>query len=253
MSVDLHTHPIAHGTGSYKKEFLLGFVHKAKEKGIQHLGFTDHDRYLELIDFTVGEKLKEDNAGVQIYLGLEVDYSPEKEHEIKERLIKYPLDYVIGSVHRIGDWACDIPEQKDRYAEWDVDQLYDSYFQLLMQAASSDLFQIIGHLDLIKIFNYRPKRDIFHWVEPCLRVIQEHDLTVEVNAAGLYKPVGEIYPEERIIKRCFELNIPVTISSDAHEAKQVGRINKDLQELLKKIGYKEVAVFKGQTRRMLPL
>lgn len=253
MSVDLHTHPVAHGAGCYKEEFLRQFMHKAKEEGISHLGFTDHDCYLDLIDFKMGEKLNQSNPDVQIYIGLEVDYFPEKEHEIKKRLIEYPLDYVIGSVHSIGDWDFDVLEQKFRYKEWDIDHLYETYFQLIAQAARSNLFQIIGHLDLIKIFNYRPKQDIFKWVEPCLRVIQAHDLTVEVNTAGLYKPVGEIYPEERIIKRCFELNIPLTISSDAHEAEQVGRYNREIRELLRKIGYKEVATFQRLCRRMIPL
>ena len=90
-------------------------------------------------------------------------------------------------------------------------------------------------------------------VEPVLRTIKAHDLTVEVNSAGLYKPVGEIYPEERIIARCFELNIPVTLGSDAHEADDVGRFNKETQNLLKKIGYKEVATYHQLRRIMLPL
>lgn len=253
MCVDMHTHPLAHGTGSYKEEFLREFLHKAKEEGIKHLGFTDHNYYLDSIDFTMVDKLNSLNSGVHVYMGLEVDYFPEKEHEIRETIIKLPLDYVIGSVHSIGDWDFDILEQKSRYAEWDIDMLYQTYFDLIAKAASSKIFQIIGHMDLIKIFNYRPTENILTWVEPVLRIIKECDLTVEINTAGLHKPVGEIYPEEKIIARCFELNIPITISSDAHEAAHVGRSNAEVKKLLKKIGYREVAIYHRLARRMLTL
>ena len=54
MSVDLHTHPIAHGTGSYQEVFLQEFLNRAKERGILQLGFTDHDWYFDQIDFRKG-------------------------------------------------------------------------------------------------------------------------------------------------------------------------------------------------------
>ncbi|WP_227767166.1 histidinol-phosphatase HisJ family protein [Zhaonella formicivorans] len=253
MLVDLHTHPVAHGSGSYELEHLIAFLTKAREKGIGVIGFSDHDRYLERINFDIKNQLNSYYPELQVRIGLEVDYFPEKELKLRQLLGQYQFDYVIGSVHNIADWPFDVPDYIHRYQDWDVDELHRVYFETLTKAAQSGLFQIVGHLDLIKIFNFRPKQDIMGWVEPVLRAIKQSDLTVEINSAGLHKPVAEVYPEERIIARCFELNIPVTISSDAHEASHVGRYGAEIASLLKKIGYNQIAVYTAQQRKMLPL
>jgi len=44
-----------------------------------------------------------------------------------------------------------------------------------------------------------------------------------VSSAGLRKPVGEIYPEERLLRRLVSAGVPVTFSSDAHAPAEVGR------------------------------
>lgn len=253
MLVDFHTHPIAHGTGDYSMDNLLPFLEKARKEGIAVLGFSDHDRYLDQIDFHKKEKLNSLFDDLEVRFGLEVDYFPDKEQEIKKMLSQYSFDFVIGSVHYIGDWPFDVAEFIDKYQEWDVDELYATYFSILKKAAQSGLFQIMGHIDLIKIFGFRPQGDILQWVDPVLKTIKENDLTVEVNSAGLFKPVKEIYPSEKILKRCFESNIPLTISSDAHEAAHVGRNCHETKSLLKKIGYTQIASFKDRKREMLPL
>lgn len=253
MLVDFHTHPIAHGSGSYTMDNLLAFMEKAKKEGIAVLGFSDHDRYLERIDFQLRDKLNGLFDDLEVRFGLEVDYFPDKEQQINDMVSQYPFDYVIGSVHYIGDWPFDVAAYIDRYQDWDVDDLYCTYFSILKKAAQAGLFQILGHLDIIKIFGFRPRGDIMQWVDPLLKAVKENDLTVEVNSAGLYKPVQELYPSEKLLVRCFELNIPVTISSDAHEADHVGRNCHQTQSLLKKIGYNQIASFKAKKREMLPL
>ncbi len=41
-------------------------------------------------------------------------------------------------------------------------------------------------------------------------------------SAGLRKPVGEVYPEPRLLDRIVAAGIPVTFSSDAHAPAEVG-------------------------------
>ena len=45
---------------------------------------------------------------------------------------------------------------------------------------------------------------------------------VEISSAGLRKPVGEAYPEPRLLSAIVDAGIPVTFSSDAHAPAEVG-------------------------------
>lgn len=253
MLIDYHTHPLAHGNGSYALEHLVPFLAKAREEGISELGFSDHDLYLPEIDFTVRQQLGMLYPDIRLRVGLEVDYFPEQENNIRQKLSQYHFDYVIGSVHDLGDWAFDVEEFIHRYQEWDLDDLYRVYYGTVHQAVRSGLFQVIGHLDLIKVFGYRPGKEMWQWIDPVLKSIQQRELTIEVNSAGLFKPVAEVYPEEKIIARCFALNIPVTIGSDAHEAVDVGRHCQEMKAMVQKIGYRQLAGFQGGQRIMVPI
>jgi histidinol-phosphatase (PHP family) len=168
-------------------------------------------------------------------------------------LAQFELDYVIGSVHYLDDWMFDHPDYKETYKQWDNDELYEEYFDCITQAVKTGLFDIIGHFDLIKVFNVRPNKDILELVNPVLEVIKKHDQVIEINTNGLNKPVGEIYPERKILERAKELGIKVTLGSDAHSADRVGENLAKVRELLSDIGYKEFATFSGRERKMVDL
>ncbi len=79
------------------------------------------------------------------------------------------------------------------------------------------------HLDVIKVFDYRPQKPVLSLMGNLLQIIKEKSLAVEINTNGLNKPVGEIYPAYDILLACFNLGIPVTFGSDAHQSEDVGR------------------------------
>ncbi|MDS1029560.1 histidinol-phosphatase HisJ family protein [Bacillota bacterium LX-D] len=253
MLVDLHTHPLAHGTGSYDLEYLLPFLEQAQKQKISVFGFSDHDLFLEDVDFSIKDKLNSFFPSLEVRLGLEVNYDPVREPDLKVLLKQFPFDYLIGSVHDLDGWMFDHPDYMDRYEKLDIDEFYSMYFSMVEKVVLSDLYPIIGHLDLAKVFAFRPTKNIFYWVEPLLQLIKKHDKVVEINSTGLFKPVGEIYPEPKIIERMFALNIPITIGSDAHEAEHVGRAGQEIYELLRKIGYNKIAIFTDFKRDIVAL
>ncbi len=51
----------------------------------------------------------------------------------------------------------------------------------------SGLFNIVGHLDLIKIFKFMPKRDIRLIAKDALMAIKKSNMALELNSAG-YSP-----------------------------------------------------------------
>lgn len=242
--VDYHLHPYSHGEKKYYNEKLLhGFIEFGLKRGIKEIGFSDHEEYDKKIKWNDIDSLKE-KSPVPIRKALEFDYIPGREKEIANKITKYKLDYSIGSVHFIGNWGFDNPSNILDYNNKDIDMCYIKYFDLVKKAIKSNLFNIIGHFDLIKLFGYRPENlDIMDIVKPILRNIKKYDLVLEINTNGLNKPVKEIYPSLEIIERAYQFKIPITFGSDAHQANRVGENIKNYVEVINKIGYKEVAVF----------
>jgi len=115
----------------------------------------------------------------------------------------------------------------------------------LTLAAKSRLFTTIGHFDLIKIFGVRPRKDILTLADEALSTVAEQGLVLEVNTNGRYKPVGEFYPERRLMEEIMRRGIEFTLGSDAHVAKVVGRDIDEASQLLRQIGVPTVVGFAG--------
>ncbi len=253
MLVDYHIHPLGHQDRDITEENIREFLEEGKSKGLDEMGFSDHNRYYEEFDFDLIQEVAKDYKGLNVKRGIEMDYTLGKEEEIREFLEGFDLDYVIGSVHYLDDWMFDHPDYIDQYQDWNIDELYQEYFKQVEGAATSGLFQILGHLDLIKIFNFKPEGDILDIVNSTLEVIAKEDIVIEINTNGLNKPVGEIYPSKEILKRAYQLGIKVTLGSDAHLARRVGENLVNVRDMLKEIGYKEIATFTNKERKMVEL
>ncbi len=249
--VDYHIHPYSHGGEKikeiYSKELIKSYIKKAMKRGISEIGFSDHDEFIDIIDWGMLNEIKREMGNVK--LGIEFDYrnNPARLGWIKDKINEFSLDYAIGSVHFIGDWSFDHPDYINEYQNYNIDDLYVIYFDLLKEAVKSDLFQIVGHLDLIKVFGFKPQQlSVVELVKPVLREIKKRGMVIEINTNGLNKPIKEIYPSIDIIKMAYELNIPVTLGSDAHFPQRTGENIGKIAEIIIDIGYQEIAVFKNR-------
>jgi len=253
--IDYHMHSIlSDGRNCYEEMIKAGI-----EKGLEEIGFSDHvclkpvSWAISQIDLPVMTRqileLREKYRGrIKVRYGIEMDYFPGKENEIRTLINSLPLDYVIGSVHFIGDWNFDT--DKSLYGKWSNDDLYGMYFDLIRLAAKSGLFDIIGHLDIIKKFRIYPETDQTQLIEDTLKVIKENNLVVELNTSGTDRPCTEFLPAPAIVERCYHHHIPMTISSDAHQTTQVARHFESAVDLLKKTGFQELASFKKRKMKM---
>ncbi|MBS3899490.1 MAG: histidinol-phosphatase HisJ family protein [Dethiobacter sp.] len=265
MFVDYHLHTVrcCHASGT-----LAEYLAEAEKKGLAEIGFADHFpldlfgvteeepltmRASELPDYIRDVELLRRQATIPVRLGAEVEYLPGRERETAEMLARCGLDYVIGSIHTLDGWDFTHPGQAQRYKQEDIDFLYERYFALVQQMASSQLFQIIGHLDVVKKFSYFPRRRWEHLLEDTCRAIKQADVCVELNTAGWRAPVGEAYPGEAFLAKCYELNVPVTMGSDAHRPRDVGSGLHRAVLLLHNLGFKEIATFNAGQRQMRPL
>ena len=256
MRIDIHNHTILcnHATGSTEE-----YIKKAIDLKIDVFGFSEHapmnfdEKYrLQLKDkefyendvLFLKEKYKQD---IEILLGYEVDYL--KGDYILPEVIKSNVDYLIGSVHFINDgWGFDNPEFIGQYKDKNIDNIWEDYFEAITNMAKYGQFDIVGHLDLIKVFKFLPTKDIKSIAINALKEIKKANMVIEINSAGYRKPIAEQYPSKELLELCYELNIPITFSSDAHSVDQVGLNYQKSATLAKEIGYKKCIYFNNRDK-----
>lgn len=252
---DYHNHPQGHRDFPYTQEVLEPWADYARQAGLKDVALTDHDRYHPGVNLDEFFKFRDKNKDVKFKLGIEIDNDPETSSLGYKWVEKNydKLDFVLGSVHFIDEWPFDHPQHKEGYDKWDIDKLYAKYFDNMKKLINKGFLDGLAHLDLIKIFGHRPKKEITFFVNDVLKLIKEKGLTVEMSTAGWRKPVNELYPQHEIVLMIKELDIPITTASDAHAAKDVGHSYGRLHELLKKYGFNQVAVFDSHKMKLLSI
>ena len=280
---DWHTHNelCRHALGSCKD-----YIKKAIKKKLTTIGLSDHFPYEYLAPIipsinqipyqeyamrlnevnaylTDIENLKEKfSSQINIKIGFEIDFFKNQGVVLNNYLkpVISRLDYTIGSVHilfsKLGIFAFDDRRFIERYNFFNsIDEIYLLYFDTLGEMIQSDNFEfdIIGHFDLPKKFNKRPKdKDkIMEKVKTTLDIIKEKDLTIEINTSGLRRDVKEQYPSQEIIKEMYEREIPILLGSDAHHPDEIAYEFPNIIPLLKNIGYVQRAHFDKRKRSFI--
>jgi len=253
MLIDYHLHLLGHEDRKATVENAAEFLKQAENRNIKKVGFSDHQRFYKQFDFSVIQEAGTYFPDLEVKTGIEMNYIPGQEQRMTNLMSQFYLDHTIGSVHYIGDWPFDHPDYREEYEKWDLTELYKEYFSYVKEMVETGLFDIIGHLDLIKVFDFRPEEGVMELVEPVLEVIAREDQVIEVNTNGLNKPAEEIYPSRRILERAYQKGVTITLGSDAHSAERVGENLDQVREMLKEIGYREIAAFSDREREMVKL
>jgi histidinol-phosphatase (PHP family) len=238
----------------------------ASERGIEELGVAEHVyRFTQALDVWQHElwrhSARDDldaycafvREETDLRLGIEADFIPGREDRMAELLAAREFDYVVGSIHFVGDGALDY----DRYDIWSAtgspEKVWRTYFDWLAQAAVSGMFDILAHPDLVKYWGDqrpRPDRDLRYFYEIAMEGIAESGIAVELSTAGLRKPVGELYPARAFLEMVVDAGNPIALSSDAHTPDDLGRDYEQALELLDDLGVRELAVFERRDRRL---
>jgi histidinol-phosphatase (PHP family) len=234
-------------------ENILSYCEVAKSRGVRQMGITEHDRYLDKIDVAAFQEAREGSLEVALRLGIEIDFVPGQEERMDSDSTALPYDYVIGSVHRVDGDEVDRATDQSVYERYETYELYAAYYRNVREAALSGRFEVIGHPDLIKIFRRYPDRDISPLLEETADAVAESGVVVDVNAAGLRKPVGEIYPSQKFLEMFHRRGVPIILSSDAHAPEEVAAGYDRSLRLVHDVGYREVATFENRERGSLPL
>lgn len=275
MLTDYHLHlrPDDPGTAAeryFSEENIDRYLAAAAAAEVEELGVSEHVyRFRQALDLwrhpfwveTAEDDLDaycEFVRGTPLRLGVECDFIPGAEERTAALLEARPFDYVVGSVHFIGEGsaAVDHPGWDVWEGDGDAEEIWRRYFEALAGCARSGLFDILAHPDLVKVWGRDrplPDRDLRAFYEPAVEAIAESGIAVEVSTAGLRKPVGELYPSREFAEMCVEAGASFALSSDAHLPEQVGSEYGRALEFLEDLGVEEICVFEGRRRRLAPL
>jgi len=263
--VDYHMHLRDEAGGiDHTADAAERFVARATERGVDEIGFAEHVYYFEqtkalwtlpyylercvydldvYVDALVEAKLR----GLPVKVGLEVDWTGDRADELAEILAPYPWDYLLGSVHLLDDLAVDNGVGLGVWAHMEEEEVWRRYVETLSAAARSRHFDALPHPDLAKIYGVRGSDELY---EELAAAVDEGGVALEISTAGLRKPVGELYPDARLLQLS---SAPVTLASDAHEPALVGEDFDAAIEFARANGRDTVSVFDGRTRRQEPL
>jgi histidinol-phosphatase (PHP family) len=240
----------------------------AATAGIEELGVSEHVyRFAQALDLWRHpfwrEQARDDLdaycefvRGAGLKLGVECDFVPGAEDRTATLLEARDFDYVVGSVHFVGEAAVDHEGWDAWEQRGDPDEVWRRYFESLAECARSGLFDILAHPDLVKVWGRarpQPQRDPRHYYEPAVEAIAASGIAVEVSTAGLRKPVGELYPSPAFAELCVEAGAVFALSSDAHLPEQVGSGYERALGFLGELGVGEICVFERRRRRLEPL
>ncbi len=278
MRFSLHTHsPFCDG-----KTDMDQVCHAAIDKGLKVLGFSSHapvpmetfwampfERFSDYLAEV--KRCQEKYAGnLQVYRALEADYIPGKTISFDQWRQVGDLDYVIGSVHLIlnpvNGKIMGLDGTPQNYDEGlqsafagDIQQAVECYYKQLQDMVRLERPAIIGHMDKVVMNNqhrYFDPDDAWHMqlVEDTLLVIQSHGGIVEVNTRGVYRgKYATWFPNESIIKRCVDLDIPLTVSVDAHQADDLTACFQEAAEALKNAGASSVSCMVDHKWEQIPI
>ncbi len=270
MLTDYHLHlrpdePDTTPERYFTAENVERYREAAAATGIEELGVSEHiyrfTQALALWRHPFWEEQARDDLdaycefvrGAGLKLGVECDFVPGAEDRTANLLEAYDFDYVVGSVHFVGEAAVDDEGWDVWEGRGDADEVWRRYFEALAECARSGLFDILAHPDLVKVWGRArplPERDPRHYYEPAVEAIAESGIAVELSTAGLRKPVGELYPAPAFAEMCVEAGAPFALSSDAHLPEQVGFGYDRALELLADLGVEEICVFARRQRRL---
>jgi histidinol-phosphatase (PHP family) len=238
------------------------YIPPALTAGINEIGFSEHltlfqeqqywnmnpdniSNYLHHID-----SLRRNNTEINIKTGLEVDFFEGKEKETEAFLKSIELDYVIGSVHYLGEKTVD--EGPEFYIGKNFDRLFESYFDHIYKAVSSGLFDIIAHCDLIRIYGYKPSFDPEPLYRKVAKAMRDSNVTFEINTNGRNRPLADFYPDRKFLYVFREEKVSVCVNSDAHMPIRVGQYFDEAYDLLRSIGFNDMAVYDKRKRQLIP-
>lgn len=253
---NFHTHSIYCDGKSPINEF----VEEASMRQYSQLGFSSHAPVPFANDFGIKtdeipsyhqeiSSQQQQHPELTLYAGLECDYIPGMSQPFEMYKNKYQLDFIIGGVHLVkatnGElWFID-GSKREIYDNGlqtlfggDIRKAVTAFWEQTFEMIENEQFDIIAHLDKIKMHNQKRfftenEKWYLALVDHSIELIRRKNLIVEINTRGIYKKrCTDFYPSDYILARLARENVPMVVSTDAH---QVNELSLGYEEAVEKL------------------
>lgn len=267
MKVDCHTHSLFSSDGKLTIEEM---VEIARQRKLSYLAVTDHIDFDAILpknhapsywrqpdaDAYCSEvtRLKPiaEKSGIFLAFGAEMGFDSDSAAQTpaRELIERLPFDVIINSVHFAGGIDLYFPEY---FVGRTKKQAYDLYLDAVYESLFAEFsFDIVGHLGYVTRQAPYPDKEIRlsesgEKIDKILKRIIDTDKTLEVNTNH------GMNANEEILRRYFELGgRNVSFGSDAHHG---GLCDgwEQATDLLKKIGFNELSIFKNRKRQAIKI
>jgi histidinol-phosphatase (PHP family) len=207
-----------------------------------------------------------EGRGLEILLGLEIDYVEGVCSPRDGLFASAGLDFSIGSVHFVdlpgsGRFAVDYDEASfagfmSRYSGGGDPgrAAYEAYYEALSGLIEGGGFDILGHFDLVRKNNGGGSDGAGRWFDElssgyldaaleAVDLLRGTDIVAEINVGGMSRgKVRSPYPSLPILERMRAEGVRITFSADAHAPAHLGANLDAARDLARAAGYDSVAV-----------
>ncbi len=245
---DFHVHSRFSFDG---KDYLEDICQEAINKNLVEICFTEHfdvdpkdvsygvldyKKYHDTIEMCKAKYKKE----IKIRRGLEIGepHLNAYVNDLKAELKNMNLDFIIGSVHNLNSVKLRLTMLNK-----EKNQIYEDYFNEILQMVKTADIDVIGHFDLMKryAFSEYGNYDFDYFkdlIEQILQIAVKRNIGIEINTSGYRNAVKEAFPKLEILQLYKKLGGEIiTIGSDSHSCKDVFSYCEKAYELLKKAGF----------------
>lgn len=227
---DMHIH-VRNAIDDYSK--LKLYIEQCLELELNKVLFVDHGPRLskhhfakldtpeKILKFKENiEKARKEYPNLQIFYGIELDFSYDKEfNENNNKLTDVGFDYVISAVHHYR-----FNNGRD-------------YLKAVIQMIDTCRFDIIGHM-LLK-YDWKDCLDL---IDIVLNKVKEKGIIIEINTSDRSRWGDDAL--EYMLEKMNEYGITYTIASDAHSVEEVGYMIKETTEKVEDFNSKKSYLIK---------
>lgn len=254
----MHTHFSADSEANPREH-----IEKAIQMGLDEICFTDHkdfnypfcpfdldaDAYFKELKILQNEYQDQIRMKIGIEMGLDLDYVDKINHFIEE----HDYDYVIGSIHVIGQ--TEFFEPADFFKGKTKEEAHQEFFENTLECVKTfDCFNCLGHLDYICRYGPYEDKHVDHFlyqdiIDEILKTLIQKGKGIEVNTSGYrdLKTCG--FPNFDIVQRYYDLGGRIiTVGTDSHTSDRVGEYVQDVINEYQRIGFKDVSTFTKRVR-----
>jgi histidinol-phosphatase (PHP family) len=248
--------------GEYTKDWLDRFVETAISRNISEIWLLEHCyRFCEFVPMYDGvcacseyidkwfhrkagvmslddylrfiESMRKIDFPIQVKFGLEVCYFKEYEDLVYSLTKDTELDFLVGSMHFIDNFAFD--HKPEHWQGVDVDKAYKRYFEMTVDLVKCGIYSGLAHPDSIKLFGHKPSYPLDDAYEAVAAALAGSNMYAE-QSSGCHRRCPEtaaLGMEPGFINALKRHNVPLITASDAHSPEDVGLWIPELEGLIK--------------------